>query len=200
MNNVDLSLNLKPFRSFTWWVIASCNGFSSEAQLPGLHEENVHKKRQHPSIMGNHSFLSRSLSTQQSQAIIYRGTLKRPSTRSMRILSPSLLAIAGLAAVTCASPPYFKNFVPGVKPVALKTALLQTATQNTNESCNSSTLSTAKAPLQNIFGALTADESASVTKFLHVQPELSLTANANATRCVTPLCRGRLAAPLCSVC
>ena len=73
--------------------------------------------------------------------------------------------------------------MPGVKPVALKTASLQTGNQTAIESCSSGTLSTTKAPLQNIFAPLTADEAAAVTKYLHAQPELNLTANANATRC-----------------
>jgi hypothetical protein len=112
----------------------------------------------------------------------------------MRILSPGLLAVAGLAAITSASPFNMKNFMPGVKPVALKpatlkTALLQTGNQSASESCNSGTLSTTKAPLQNIFAPLTADEAAAVTKFLHAQAELNLTANANATRYATPPCR-----------
>lgn len=111
----------------------------------------------------------------------------------MRILSPALLAISGLAAVASASPFYMKNFAPGKKPirkpidkpVAFKNAVLHTD-QNSTGSCDaSSTLSTTKSPLQNIFAALTEEEAASVTKFLHEQAELNLTANINATRRVT---------------
>lgn len=110
----------------------------------------------------------------------------------MRILSPALLAISGLAAVASASPFYMKNFAPGKpirkpidKPVTFKNAVLQTGNQNSTGSCDaSSTLSTTKSPLQNIFTALTEEEAASVTKFLHEQSDLNLTANANATRCV----------------
>ncbi|KAJ9639223.1 hypothetical protein H2204_003834 [Knufia peltigerae] len=107
----------------------------------------------------------------------------------MRILSPALLAISGLAAVASASPFYMKNFAPGKKPirkpidkpVAFKNAVLHTD-QNSTGSCDaSSTLSTTKSPLQNIFAALTEEEAASVTKFLHEQAELNLTANINAT-------------------
>lgn len=150
--------------------------------------------------MGKRFFLSNSSESQLRTAESYRRTSGKPSNRRMRILSLGLLAIGGLATVTSASPAFMKNFVPGLKPVALKTTLLQTGDHSANESCSSNTLSTTKAPLQNIFAALTADESADVTKFLHEQSELNLTANADAGRYVVPLSRGssRLAsAPVC---
>lgn len=148
--------------------------------------------------MGKRFFPSYSSESQLRTADLYRRTLGKPSNRRMRILSLGLLAIGGLATVTSASPAFMKNFVPGLKPVALKSALLQMADQSANESCSSHTLSTTKAPLQNIFASLTADESADVTKFLHGQSELNLTANADAGRYVNPLCRGspRLNSPL----
>lgn len=103
----------------------------------------------------------------------------------MKDFSLGLLAISGCAAITAASPTYLKNFMHGTMPVAVKSNLLQSSSQNTTGPCSSGTLSTTKAPLQNIFAALTGDEAAAVTKFLHEQPELNLTANANATRYAT---------------
>ncbi|KAE8553836.1 hypothetical protein EYB25_002374 [Talaromyces marneffei] len=100
----------------------------------------------------------------------------------MRILSPGLLTLGGLAVIASASPFNMKNFMPGVKPFSMKDAWHNHhGHKNATESCNSGTLLTTKAPLENIFAALTADEAAAVTKFLHERPELNLTANTNAT-------------------
>lgn len=107
----------------------------------------------------------------------------------MKLLSPTLLAVSALAAVVSASSPrYMKNFVSGKKPVALKAPVVHSTSHQAEDGpCSPGNLTTTKSPLPNIFAALTADEAASVTKFLHMQDELNLTANANATRCVPSL-------------
>ncbi|KAK6371693.1 hypothetical protein LTS17_008516 [Exophiala oligosperma] len=82
-----------------------------------------------------------------------------------------------------ASPSGMKGFPPGRVPMAIKSGRPMDLTSHavTSQSCDTTNTPSTKAPLPNIFAPLSADDSAAVTKFLHEQSELNLTANANAT-------------------
>lgn len=104
----------------------------------------------------------------------------------MRGFSSALLAVGGLASMASASPSGMKGFPPGRVPMAIKSGRPMDLTSHavTSQSCDTTNTPSTKAPLPNIFAPLSADDSAAVTKFLHEQSELNLTANANATRFV----------------